>query len=218
MSWWEIGEGSGHSAYNDELRLDLVDCGFCGESGRFAFESRIIKKNHKGKALRYDTLRCEECGNLTSVFWGTGSSGLQRHYQVPWLKETTKWPTHWPDDVGRFWLQARRSIEGSNWDAAALMARSAVQLVLRHQQATGKSLFEEINDLGKKGVLPPVMVEWAHEVRVLGNDNAHPTPGAAGTAPKDAQAVVEFLGMLLRVTFDLPFQISEHRGSKTAKP
>jgi hypothetical protein len=214
MSWWEIGDGSGYPAYNGELRIDLVDCGFCGESGRFRFEGRLNKENATGKVLHYDTLRCEQCGNLTSVFWGIGNSGLQRIHQVPWLRKTTRWPKHWPDDVGRYWLQAKRSIEASNWDAAALMARSAIQLTLRYKEATGKNLNEEINDLGAKSLLPPIMVQWAHEVRLLGNDNAHPTPGAIGTAPEDASAVVEFLSMLLKIVFDLPHQISEHRERK----
>jgi hypothetical protein len=89
---------------------------------------------------------------------------------------------------------------------------------MRHKSATGKNLFDEINDLGSKGVLPPVMVEWAHEVRVLGNDNAHPTPGAPGTNAQDANAVVEYLTMLLKAVFDLPHQIAEHRGRKTDVP
>ncbi|MBN9074872.1 MAG: DUF4145 domain-containing protein [Rhizobiales bacterium] len=214
VSWWQIGEGYGTQSFGGELRTDLVDCGFCGETGNFDFESRLKKENSVGKVLHYDTLKCEQCGNLTSVFWGNGSSGLQRFHQVPWLQKTTKWPSHWPDDVGRYWLQAQRSVEASNWDAAALMARSAVQLTLRHQHAEGRSLYEEINDLGSKAILPPIMVEWAHEVRVLGNENAHPTLGAAPTTDRDAKAVVEFLTMLLKIVFDLPNQIDDHRDSR----
>ncbi|MBS7702689.1 DUF4145 domain-containing protein [Chelatococcus asaccharovorans] len=58
------------------------------------------------------------------------------------------------------------------------------------------------------------MVEWAHEVRVLGNENAHPEPGAQGTNAADAHAVVEYLSMLVKIVFDLPHQIAEHRGRK----
>jgi len=95
------------------------------------------------------------------------------------------------------------------------MARSAVQLTLRHMNAVGKNLYEEINDLGAKGFLPPVMIEWAHEVRALGNDNAHPSIGSIGTSNKDANAVVDYLTTLLKIVFDLPHQIAEHRGKPT---
>ncbi|PJI43034.1 MAG: hypothetical protein CTR54_11220 [Rhizobium sp.] len=215
MSWWDLGEGRGYRSYDGDLPLNEVTCGFCGEVGRFGFESRVSKtKPDKSKELHYDVLVCQQCGNLTSVFWGMGNSGLVGIHQVPWPRNTTRWPEHWPDDVGRYWLQAKRSVEASNYDAAALMARSAVQLILRYQEAEGDSLFKEIKDLGSKGILPPIMVDWAHEVREIGNSNAHPMPGASGTLAADALAVVEYLSMLLKIVYDLPHQIAEHRGRK----
>jgi Domain of unknown function (DUF4145) len=103
------------------------------------------------------------------------------------------------------------SLEGNNWDAAALMARSAVQLVVRYQKAEGNNLKQEIDDLGTKGILPPIMVDWSHEIRVLGNENAHPAPGDKGTEQKDAADVVEFLGQLLSTTYNLPHAIKQYR-------
>jgi hypothetical protein len=73
-------------------------------------------------------------------------------------------------------------------------------------------LKEEIDDLAKKGLLPPVMQDWSHTVRVLGNENAHPTPGSTtGTDPKDPRDVVEFLTTLLTILYDLPHQIEQYR-------
>nr|WP_273545369.1 DUF4145 domain-containing protein [Sinorhizobium medicae] len=218
VSWWNTGEGSGSQTYNGKPRIDLVTCGFCGEAGKFEFAQKLEKKNSTGKILHYDTLKCEQCGNYTFAFWSIGDSGLQGIHQLPYLRKTTRWPDYWPADVGRYWLQAKRNVEASNWDAAALMARSAVQLAIRHAGASGKSLFGEINDLGSKGLLPPIMVEWAHEVRELGNENAHPTPDAAGTTSKDAIAVVEYLSMLLKILFDLPHQIASRRGEPATIP
>jgi hypothetical protein len=75
---------------------------------------------------------------------------------MPWPQKTTSFPDFWPSDVGRYWMQARRSLETQNWDAAAVMARSAIQLVMRDQNAVGNSLKGEIDDLASKGILPPV--------------------------------------------------------------
>jgi hypothetical protein len=44
---------------------------------------------------------------------------------LPWHRSTTSHPAHWPEDVGNYWVEAPRSIEGKNWTAAALMARFA---------------------------------------------------------------------------------------------
>ncbi len=217
MNWWDLGEHSGYSG--DELALYQVRCAFCDEEGNFETVSKLTKSNKaSGKVLHYDTLKCGNCGNLTFVFWSAASSissqGLHDYRTLPWPQKITKFPEHWPADVGRNWLQAQKSIQTKSWDAAALMARSAIQLVVREQKAKGANLKAEIDDLAEKGVLPPVMKEWAHELRVLGNDNAHPAPGDEGTSPADANDVVEFLTFLLRMTYTLPHDIEQFRGRK----
>ncbi len=111
--------------------------------------------------------------------------------------------------------KARRSIEGKNWTAAGLTARSAVQLVARSHGATGKNLKEEIDDLASKGLILPSMTEFAHEVRVLANEGTHPQPGTTGTNEKDAKDVVEFLSFLMTVMYNLPKQIKDY--GRTAK-
>jgi len=113
-----------------------------------------------------------------------------------------KSPEHWPAEVGRHWLQAHRNLKDENWDASALMARSALQVALRDQKAKGSNLKQEIEDLAKKGVLPPLMVEWSHNVRELANDSAHPQPGQADqelSESEGGQGVgVDWLAFLMR--------------------
>ena len=82
-----------------------------------------------------------------------------------------------------------------NWDAAALMARSALQAALRNHQAQGHSLKQEIDDLASKGILPPNMKDWSDHIRELGNDSAHPGPILPD--PQDAHDIVSFLDFLL---------------------
>jgi hypothetical protein len=85
---------------------------------------------------------------------------------------------------------------------------------MRYQNAAENNLKSEIDDLAAKGLLPPVMKEWSHEIRVLGNENAHPTPGGEGTGQKDAQDVIEFLNQLVIMIYDLPHQIEQYRERK----
>jgi hypothetical protein len=212
-SWWEFGEHAGHSGR--ELALWQISCGFCNERGNFEPVHHEERKNAAGKTLNYDTFKCTTCGNLTMVFW-SASSSLHDYRAVPSSRQVTGFPDHWPKDVGRYWMQARRNLDGQNWDAAVLMARSAVQLIARLQNAAGRNLKEEIDDLAKKGLLPPVMQEWSHEVRALGNDSAHPTPGDEGPSAKDARDIVDFLGMLLTMVYNLPRDIDRYRARKTS--
>jgi hypothetical protein len=150
------------------------------------------------------------------VFWSAGS-GLHDYKAVPWPLTHSRYPAHWPPDIGRYWLQAQRNLDGENWDAAAIMAGSALQLALRSQGADGNTLQDEVKDLAAKGVLPPIMVEWADEVRWLRNPVTHPKPGQEGTSKKDATDVIEFLDFLLRYLLDLPHQINQYRLRKSDK-
>jgi Domain of unknown function (DUF4145) len=220
MDWWEFAEHSGYPG--DDLNVSRITCAFCDAEGNFGRVQHEEKRHPAtGKVLNYDILRCGNCGNLTMVFWSAarfgGRHGNHNFTTVPRPQKTTRYPEHWPPDVGRCWVQAQRSLEVKNWDAAALMARSAVQLITRYQQAVGSNLKQEIDDLAGKGFLPPVMKEWSHEVRVLGNENAHPSPGAAGTAPEDAKDVVRFLSYLLTVVYNLPHEIEQYRDRKKTR-
>jgi len=211
--WWSLGENSGYEG--DELSLFRIECGFCGEQGNWEL-AHHLERNNKKKKLNYDIYKCITCGNLTMVFW-SGGGRLHDYKQVPWPLNSTRWPEHWPDEIGRYWLQAQRSIESENWDAAALMARSSLQLLLRHENAEGGNLMKEIDDLAKKGFIPPIVKEWAHELRVLGNEAAHPLPGAKGITEKDARQMVRFLGVVLTLLQDLPADIKKYRGEKNRK-
>jgi hypothetical protein len=217
MSWWDLGEHVGYSG--NKLALHRITCGFCGESGNFENAYHLEKKDGSNrKTLNYEILKCGNCGNYSMVFWSASrvvsSQGMHDFHVVPWPLQTVSFPEHWPDDIGRFWMQARRSLEGKNWDAASLMARSAIQLAVRYKNAAGRNLKEEIDDLAQKGILPPVVREWSHEVRELGNENAHPAPGTKGTNQEDAKDVVDFLGVLLNMLYDLPHQIEQYSARK----
>ena len=76
-------------------------------------------------------------------------------------------------------------------------------ILARNNGAKGKNLFQEIDDLAAKGVLPPIIKEWASNVRELGNDAAHPTPGEEGPSPADARDIVRFLDFLLEYLYSL---------------
>lgn len=103
-----------------------------------------------------------------------------------------------------------------NWDAATVMARSALQLALRSNGAKGANLKQEIDDLASKGILPPLMQDWSHNVRELGNESAHPSPDQEPTSPRDASDIVGFLDFLLQYVYTLPKNIKEYRGRKDA--
>ena len=130
---------------------------------------------------------------------------------LPWPLEIRSYPEHWPDGIGRFWLQAQKNILDENWDAAVVMARSALQIALRDNNASGNSLKQEIDDLAANGILAPIMKEWADQIRLLGNEAAHPDPEEDSIDPQDAHDIVEFLNFLLEYLYTFPHKIQQYQ-------
>ncbi len=181
-SWWDLGEWAGTNG--EDLALYAIECPFCGEKGNFSREARFTKKKPNGsKELHFDTYKCGSCAGFVQIFWSASEhslhhNGMHDYLQQPRPIHITKVPDSWPQNVQRFWTQANRSIQGENLDAAAVMIRSGLQAALRSEQSRGLSLKQEIENLAKVGALPPVMKEWAHELRLLGNESAHPEDGS----------------------------------------
>jgi len=177
------------------------------------------KKSSSDKKLNFDTLECGNCKGYVMALWSTGeySHDLYDYKVLPWPLRLETFPKNWPDEVGRYWLQAKRSLKDENWDAATLMARSALQVDLRGQKAKGATLKKEIEDLASKGILPPIMKEWSDEVRELGNESAHPAPGQPAANPEDARDIIEFLDYLLEYLYTLPHQIEQYRKRRKDK-
>ena len=215
QSWWELGEWSGQRG--SKLALHQITCPFCEERGNFKVAHHAEKKKSNGnKVLNFDTLECGNCRGYVMCLW-SGSNDLHAYRVLPWPLKHEKHPEHWPEAVGRFWLQAKRSISSENWDATAVMARSAMQVALREKGAQGANLKQEIEDLARKGLLPPLMKEWSDTLRELGNDSAHPMPAQAATSSRDAQDIVRYLDFLLEYLYDLPKQIAEYRAREGGK-
>ncbi|OGY24139.1 MAG: hypothetical protein A2172_01175 [Candidatus Woykebacteria bacterium RBG_13_40_15] len=219
-SWWELGEGAGFSG--NKLSTYQIDCPFCEERDNFEEAAHFEKKKpNSSKVLNFDTLKCGNCAGYVMVLWSSSDydfhSGIHDFRVLPWSLTINKAPTHWPQAIQRYWVQANKSLQVENWDAAAEMARSTLQIALRDHGAVGKDLFEEINNLAEKGVLPPLMKEWSHEVRELGNDSAHPRPEQKETSLGDARDIVEFLDFLLEYLYDLPKRIEDYRGRRKAE-
>ena len=222
-SWWELGEGMGFQG--DKMEPWRLTCPFCGEKGNFSLVHHAEKKKpNSTKRLNFDLYRCENCAGFVQVLWSASRSAIGMHglygYKVqPWPLSGKPEPSeNWPVGMTRFWIQAHDSLSNENWDAANVMARSALQFVVRERGAKKGTLKEQIDYLGTKGVLHPLMQEWAHEVRLIANESAHPdAPTPLIVTPQDAKDIVNFLDFLMFYLYDLPQQISEYRKRKTSK-
>jgi hypothetical protein len=213
-SWWELGEGIG--AHGSKLALHSITCAFCGENGNF---ERVFhgekKKSNSDKRLNFDVYACGNCAGLVHVLWSASEwgGGLHDFRVLPWPIGKREAPQHWPNNIKRYWVQAHDTAASENWDAATVMARSALQQAVRDHGAKGSNLRAEIDDLAGRGVLPSHMKDWAHELRLLANESAHPDNS---TTPNqtDVSDILSFLDFLLVYLYTLPHDIAEYRARR----
>jgi hypothetical protein len=91
------------------------------------------------------------------------------------------------------------------------MARRSLQAALREKGAKKGRLYDQVEQLGEAGVLPIPMVQWAGEIRLLGNIGAHPDEVESEVDAQDAKDIVKFLDYFLVYSYNLPLEIEEYK-------
>lgn len=91
-----------------------------------------------------------------------------------------------------------------SYRAAAVMVRRALEAVCADQGASGNSLYQRIEELGKKITLPKGMVDGLHNLRLLGNDAAHieaQTYDAVGR--QEVEVAIDVTKVILQATYQM---------------
>lgn len=82
--------------------------------------------------------------------------------------------------------------------------RSILEVLLKQElQVSGKNLMQCIDQARASGLITQAMAEWAHRVRIEGNEAVHELSANA----IEAEELVEFIKIFLELTFILPKRI-----------
>ena len=74
----------------------------------------------------------------------------------------------------------------------------------------GGQLSARIDKLRQSGMLTEPLAQWAHEVRLDGNQAIHEIEATA----KEAKELVEFIKLFLQVAFVLPAEIADRKNNR----
>lgn len=106
-----------------------------------------------------------------------------------------------PDSIARSIAQAYRSYSTSSYDACAVMCRRSLEALCKTLSANGRDLARRLADLKVTGRIDERLLEWAHGVRLVGNEAAHDVETAV--TAEDARDILEFTEALLTYVFTL---------------
>ena len=120
------------------------------------------------------------------------------------------------DSVARDRDEAWSCFYGGDVRAAVIMGRAALQRAVRELGAKGDNLLAEIDDLLAKQVITSSLAKLAHEVRLAGNDAAHPET-LEDVDPEDANESLVFLDEFLTVTLSMPARVGARSARRESK-
>lgn len=164
-------------------------CGHCGVTTATQSIGQVAED--------WDVVLCASCGRPSLQHSPLGKPNrLYPHEGWPRVRNLDKVP----ELIGNDYVEAVECFIASNYKAAATMARRTVQGVCLELGAdVKKRLVDQIDDLMTQGILTKRLTALAHDVRVLGNDGAHPRDDGLDEIEEDgAQQGIEFVEHLLQ--------------------
>ncbi len=101
------------------------------------------------------------------------------------------------------------------YSAAAVMVRRTLECVCADQGAEGKTLYDRIESLGDRIVLPKGMIDALHNLRLLGNDAVHVEAQVyAEVGKREAEVAISVAKTILQATYQMDSLLGELEGLK----
>jgi hypothetical protein len=195
---------------NNYQLVGLTRCPHCGVAHphlplRAATEEAVKGASPNTVPRRWAVYCCATCGGGVLV-----STNGAIHDIIPAVPEVHK---DIPEPARRFLQQAMETLHAP--DAAAVMAGSAVDAMLKELGLTDGSLYSRIDQAVADHKITKAMGDWAHEVRLGSNRPRHADKEEPHVTPEQAKQSVEFAEALGYFLFVLSARIQ--RGTDAAK-
>lgn len=122
---------------------------------------------------------------------------------------TPEAPEHLPPNVKAFFLEATANVK-SGPNAAGAMFRKSLDVALKTIYPDAKEqLVKRIDQAVKAGALTKGIGEWAHHIRLEGNDASHDDDPYT---TEEAEELHRFTELVMMYMFTLPGMLEERRG------
>ncbi|MCP3957593.1 MAG: DUF4145 domain-containing protein [bacterium] len=156
---------------------------------------------------------CPRCEGVHLIEHGYNLVGGEfvsnEHYDVLYPQSKTVNLNGVPETVARAFLNASRSFEASLYEPCAIMCRKSVEAVCHELGAQRGNLNSRLRELRERQLIDQRLIEWADELRLLGNDAAH---DLTVTIEKvDAADALGFVEALVTYAFELNARFDEFR-------
>ncbi|HEV2287414.1 MAG TPA: DUF4145 domain-containing protein [Candidatus Acidoferrales bacterium] len=124
-----------------------------------------------------------------------------------------------PSSIREDFAEALRCRWIKAYKATVTMCRRAIQSSVLHVGASDKKLVEQIDELAMKGKLTASLKDYAREVRLTGNDGAHPDKdGLKDVSENDADDIIAFTKHFFDSVYVTPARLAARKPTPAQTP
>lgn len=194
---------NGHS-----LPARMYECGFCGASvapDKGWYAARPSGSPHVTSAASFIYI-CHHCQGPT--FFDPNGRRFPGTAFGDDVKDITD------DGIATLYEEARRSSAASAYTAAVLCCRKILMHVAVEKGAPeGKPFVIYVEHLATNGYIPPGARGWVDHIRTKSNEANHEI---AVMSAADAEELLSFTGMLLKVVYEFPAALKKRAAPATS--
>lgn len=121
-------------------------------------------------------------------------------------------PPFTPEPLSKFFKRAVDALQGGSPDASGAMSRKVVdvstQKLLGEDAKKFGTIQKRIDELASRNLLTPDLKEWAHVVRLEGNDASHDEDPYT---PEEADELLSFVDLYLTYVYAMPGRLKLRR-------
>ncbi|MDC7120264.1 DUF4145 domain-containing protein [Cellulomonas fimi] len=193
-------------------RWTFRDCGHCGL--RDAHMRVLTPEPLRAKPLSqraapvrfYVALACPRCGGVTLIEHNDPQAPGRIISITPSPDQDGLDVAHLPEDVARYYGDARRVLDAGVPDAAAVQLRKTLEAAAAHHGATDRVLVKRIEALIEAGLVTRQFGEALTLIRQVGNVGAHASD--EHVTQETVERALRFTTLFLRNLFEVPAELA----------
>jgi hypothetical protein len=117
-----------------------------------------------------------------------------------------------PKTIKTAYDQAARSFAASLFEPCVLMCRKCLEATSKKLGAKGRNLNSKLKNLYDGGQIDSRLLNWAHEIRLIGNEAAHDVD--TKVTKRDARDILDFTEAILIYIFSLTTRFDAFRARR----
>lgn len=193
---------------SESEQAEFHTCGHCRRRVHFyEHDEHAADNSREGWYYTYVLGICQGCDHASFLVYRSRSqSGEQDPFAIYPSSDVA--PQHMPSRVEKLYNEACET-QGISLEGAGMLFRKTLEASLHTDD--NLKLIARIKRAAKRQKITPAMEEWAHHIRVVGNETAHEIEDFT---PEEIAELQEFTRLFLMYLFTLPRMMKDAKARR----